>query len=166
MTRAMTRAMTRVGLRRASIDDAAKIARIYQECFVDQPWSRKSIELMLADRVTFGYMAEQSQTGDPGPVGFCLARIARDECELLSLGVLHEFRGLGLGRHLVKAVKGRAKDRCCARIYLEVAESNSPAMQLYLKCGFAVVGRRKGYYRTSKGLITDALVMATAERLA
>ena len=43
-----------------------------------------------------------------------------------------------------------------AFLTLEVRESNTPAIQLYMKHGFAQVGRRKDYYQAPK---EDALIM-------
>ena len=77
-----------------------------------------------------------------------------------------EHRRQGFGRCLIEAVKDQARDRGCARVYLEVAESNAAALQLYLNSGFAILGRRKGYYRSTEGSIMDALVLGTIGHLA
>ena len=44
-------------------------------------------------------------------------------------------------------------------IYLEVAESNTPARRLYEKFGFLVIGRRENYYRSSSSAFETALIM-------
>jgi ribosomal-protein-alanine N-acetyltransferase len=45
-----------------------------------------------------------------------------------------------------------------AKIFLEVRESNSPAIQLYVKKGFDLISRRKNYYPADNGR-EDALIM-------
>ena len=140
--------------RPATLDDAAEIARLHRRCFGAEPWGRESIELMLAQPKTFGFLVERGAT-----VGFCLARTAGDECEVLSLAVLPEHRRQSHGRRLVQAILAAARDRRCAAVFLEVGEANEAARRLYLDNGFAVVGRRKGYYRTAGGGAMDALVL-------
>ena len=44
-------------------------------------------------------------------------------------------------------------------IYLEVAESNNAARNLYEKFGFFVVARRENYYRTARLTPETALIM-------
>jgi ribosomal-protein-alanine N-acetyltransferase len=45
-------------------------------------------------------------------------------------------------------------------MFLEVGESNVPAVGLYRTCGFSPVGRRPDYYRDSEGRRETAVIMA------
>jgi ribosomal-protein-alanine N-acetyltransferase len=49
-------------------------------------------------------------------------------------------------------------------MFLEVRESNQTAQRLYARHGFAVIGRRKGYYAVpnAAGQREDAITMACA----
>jgi ribosomal-protein-alanine N-acetyltransferase len=94
--------------------------------------------------------------------GIALGRVAADEAELLTIAVLPEHRGAGLGRALLTAFEAQAA-RAGARIaHLEVAADNHAAHALYIRQGYAETGRRKGYYRQPDGHRTDALTMARA----
>ena len=57
-----------------------------------------------------------------------------------------------------------AASRDADRLHLEVRAGN-PAMNLYLKAGFAEVGRRKNYYTGSDGQIYDALTLTRASTI-
>jgi len=75
---------------------------------------------------------------------------------VVSLAVLPEYRGKGLGKGLASnALKGMlgygAKES-----YLEVRVSNRAAVSLYEKLGFSVVKAKKNYYKDGE----DAFVMA------
>jgi ribosomal-protein-alanine acetyltransferase len=78
--------------------------------------------------------------------GFLVARIAGDECELENVVVAESSQRRGLGSKLIRALIDEVSDRKVARIFLEVRESNLAARALYLKCGFAISGRRAAYY--------------------
>jgi ribosomal protein S18 acetylase RimI-like enzyme len=52
-----------------------------------------------------------------------------------------------MARDLLQAVIAHAHRAGCARIELEVAAANEPALSLYRAHGFVSVGRRRGYYR-------------------
>jgi ribosomal-protein-alanine N-acetyltransferase len=45
------------------------------------------------------------------------------------------------------------KERKVKEVFLEVRESNFPAIKLYYKLGFKEIGRRKGYYKGEDALI-------------
>lgn len=47
-----------------------------------------------------------------------------------------QARRSGLGRALVQAAAERARDRACARVELDVSESNPAAVALYAVLGF------------------------------
>jgi ribosomal-protein-alanine N-acetyltransferase len=78
--------------------------------------------------------------------GFLVARVAGDECELENVVVAESSQRRGLGSTLIRALLDEVNDRKVARIFLEVRESNLAARALYLKCGFAISGRRASYY--------------------
>jgi ribosomal-protein-alanine acetyltransferase len=85
--------------------------------------------------------AETSPT--KGVVGFVASRqIAPGEWEILNVAVRPEERGRGVGRRLVEAALAHAPGTC----FLEVRQSNKPAIRLYESLGFERVGVRENYY--------------------
>jgi ribosomal protein S18 acetylase RimI-like enzyme len=64
-------------------------------------------------------------------------------CAELGMGVLQQYRGMGIGERLVIAALQKAQEKGLERIELEVYASNVPAIKLYEKMGFAVEGVRK-----------------------
>lgn len=96
--------------------------------------------------------------------GIALGRVAADEAELLTIAVLPAQRRRGLGRALLDAFEAQAAAAGAATAYLEVAADNAPAIALYAARGYAVTGRRKGYYRAPDGRRTDAVTMAKGLR--
>lgn len=67
------------------------------------------------------------------------------------MAVLDEYRGKGIGTALLMHVEEFARERGMHRIELEVFESNTGAIKLYEKNGFAHEGRRKEAVRTANG---------------
>jgi len=93
------------------------------------------------------------------PAGFALNRIVADEAELLLLAVSPQFRRLGIGMTLIERSRMISRQRNGFRLHLEVRHNN-PAIELYSKAGFRLVGRRPGYYRGNDGQIHDALTLS------
>jgi ribosomal-protein-alanine N-acetyltransferase len=96
---------------------------------------------------------------DGDPAGFALNRIVADEAELLLLAVSPQFRRLGVGMALIERSRMITRKRNGFRLHLEVRHNN-PAIELYSKAGFRLVGRRPGYYRGNDGQIHDALTLS------
>ena len=85
--------------------------------------------------------------------GFCAWRQnLPDEAELLNLAVDPAFRRQGAAARLLEALAKTAR----GDIFLEVAESNTPAITLYERFGWERIGLRKGYYHQGK---INAIVM-------
>jgi len=96
---------------------------------------------------------------DERPAGFALNRIVADEAELLLLAVAPEYRQRGVGMALVRRSFEIARARDGFRIHLEVRHNN-PALKLYKRAGFDIVGRRPAYYRGVDGQSHDALTLS------
>ena len=77
---------------------------------------------------------------------------------VVSVAVLNELRGNGIGSALVEeAIKG-VQEKQCDEMYLEVRCSNTDAVRLYERLGMSVKQRLKSYYRDGE----DAYMMAIA----
>lgn len=96
---------------------------------------------------------------DERAVGFALNRIVADEAELLLLAVDPAGRRRGVGMALIERSRSIARSRGGLRLHLEVRHNN-PAMELYKKARFDVVGRRPAYYRGIDGQSHDALTLS------
>lgn len=79
------------------------------------------------------------------PVGFLAAYLKKNIpifsagwlCEITDIYVLPEYRGRGIGTHLVKEVAGWSRERGAAALTLRVLPSNAGAVEFYRKCGFS-----------------------------
>ena len=78
--------------------------------------------------------------------GYAAANIIADECELLSIGVLPEYRGNKAGACLLNHLFTAAAEKGAVVIYLEVRKSNVAALALYGAAGFTGYSERKDYY--------------------
>jgi ribosomal-protein-alanine N-acetyltransferase len=99
---------------------------------------------------------------DPArPDAFALGRVAADEGEVLALAVRPAVRRRGAGAGALAALEAALSAGGAGTVFLEVAEGNDAARALYARAGYAVAGRRRGYY-PSKAAVSradDALVM-------
>lgn len=99
-------------------------------------------------------------TGDA--LCFALVRVIGDEAELLTLATHPDHRRQGHAQAVMQDWMATARARGATQAFLEVAADNDPALALYHGCGFAIAGRRKGYYLRPDGSRTDALVLRSA----
>ena len=90
--------------------------------------------------------------------GFVVLGVHAGESEILNIAISVESRGRGLGGRLLDAALARADAMGASACFLDVRESNLPAIALYRSRGFECIARRKRYYRAANGH-EDALVM-------
>jgi len=81
----------------------------------------------------------------------------RDDVQVNNVAVHPDCRGLGLGEALMRYAIARVRESGATFMTLEVRQSNAPALTLYKKLGFEVMGTRKNYYTKPD---EDAFVMA------
>ncbi len=135
-------------VRPATRFDASLLAALHKACF-DRPgretWDESAMAQFIAGPSTVTLLATIS-TNDAHPIGFIIARKAADEAELLTIGVLANYRDIGIGGSLIRQAMLDLKAAGARALYLEVDESNHPALALYRRHGASVVGSRPGYY--------------------
>lgn len=141
-------------IRCADPSDAPRLASLHARCFT-QAWDAGSFARLLRDGPTTMLLAAAAEDV---PSGFTAFRVAADESEILTLGVLPESRRRGMAEALLRSAMETAWARGARTMFLEVDASNSPALALYRKLGFKEAGRRPNYYRNCDSL-ADAVVL-------
>jgi ribosomal-protein-alanine N-acetyltransferase len=98
----------------------------------------------------------------PALWGYCILYPAVDELHLLNITIDPVLRRNGIGSRVMQAIEGIAIQQKMSRIILEVRPSNIPAVKLYERMGYAIIGVRRAYYPADEatGIREDAGVMA------
>lgn len=143
-------------IERLATKHAGRLAEIHAEAFT-HPWDAIEFERLLAEKNVLAdglFLGRASR-----PAGFVLSRRAADEAEILSIAVAAQARGRRrsgalLDRHLQRLAQAGAR-----AVFLEVEESNRPALALYRRRGFTEIGRRQGYYARPDGARASAITM-------
>ncbi|HEX8457206.1 MAG TPA: ribosomal protein S18-alanine N-acetyltransferase [Pyrinomonadaceae bacterium] len=91
--------------------------------------------------------------------GFLSARVSAGELHINNIGVHEAARRRGIGGALMRTAIASAVKQGARAAILEVRAGNVAAQALYRQYGFAVVGRRRQYYREPP---EDALLMRAA----
>ncbi len=138
--------------------DIPASSAIHREDFT-RAWSEDEFVGLLGQPGVFGYVARETGRRGAPPAGFVLARLAADEGEILTVAVARADRRNGVGWRLMDAVLRALHAERAAALFLEVDETNLPAIALYRRLGFVEVGKRPGYYRDAGRPATGALVM-------
>jgi ribosomal protein S18 acetylase RimI-like enzyme len=126
-------------IRLAALQDAPQaFASTYEReaAFTESDWQR-----WISRGDTFLAFAPGLGTAPAGIVGGYEGE--RGTIELISMWISPEARGNGIGRALVEAVVGRAREKGMTRVHLWVAESNRTARLLYERSGFRPTGERQ-----------------------
>ncbi len=144
--------MNKFTIRRMTENDLDRIHDIEKECFTD-PWSLESFKSDLNNNMAYPLVV----VSDKEIAGYSCLYIVSGEMQIGNFAVAKEYQGHGLGKMMMSEIIKLANDRSSEAIYLEVRESNTPAVNLYKAYGFRPVGRRKNYYRSP---MESAIVMA------
>jgi ribosomal-protein-alanine N-acetyltransferase len=154
----------RFAVRPAGPFDIPLLAALHAQSFAGtcagQAWDETALAEILAMPGAYGLIAGTDAAGDSVPTGFLIGHNVAETGEILSLGVSRAWRRRGVARCLLRAAVATAAAAGLTRLFLEVAEDNDPARELYGGEGFAAIARRPAYYRRSDGPAVTALVLA------
>ena len=135
----------------ADIASAAEIERLVQS----HPWSKKQFEEAV-DAYQCTVIELHGQV-----LGFCILQPVLDEANLLLMAIHPNQQGKGLGYQLLEESAAMLKNDPL-QIFLEVRESNTPAIKLYEKADFHQIDLRKNYYPKPDGGREHAIIMVKA----
>jgi len=137
-------------------DELEPVLAIEQRSF-QWPWGRLSFEGELSCQNACNYIVK-SNTYSAGEqvVAYAFFRRQTDELHLLKIAVSPAWRGHGIATRLLERCFAISAKQGATSVHLEVRPSNTPAIELYLKLGFEVIGRRHKYYAETK---EDAVLM-------
>jgi ribosomal-protein-alanine N-acetyltransferase len=79
-------------------------------------------------------------------IGYIIFWHVREDVQINNVAFHPDFRGRGLGEALTRHVIDKVRKAGATFVTLEVRPSNTPAVSLYKKLGFEILGTRKNYY--------------------
>lgn len=138
----MSKAVQKKLIRRFDARDAGAVGEILAKSPEAAAWTVKSLE-QLNKRGELGWVIEYGRK----VVGFLAVRAVVAEGEVLNLCIAPEKRRSGLAEALLTEAVAELRRTRVDRLFLEVRESNTPAITFYEKHKFSKTGRRPGYYR-------------------
>lgn len=94
------------------------------------------------------------------PEGYLIFRVAGLEADIHSFTIAPEHQNSGIGTEMLGDGLKQLHDRGVREVFLEVDTENLPALKLYHRAGFFVIGERPEYYRHDDGSVSHAYSMA------
>lgn len=77
----------------------------------------------------------------------------------LSIYVAEEFKGLGLGKSLLKEIIQESEELGIWTLQSSIIADNEPSLGLHQSCGFRAVGYREKIAKNAKGHWKDVIIM-------
>jgi ribosomal protein S18 acetylase RimI-like enzyme len=106
----------------------------------EQDWLKRTLDHIK--KKTCVYLVAEHNGMIVGLTSICLEIGRRDHIGGFGISVKDGYRGIGLGKYLLKEIVKLAKKELKPKIIdLEVYINNKPAINLYKKCGFKEVAR-------------------------
>ena len=127
-----------------------QVKALLDVCFADSAWTMDSLRSQLDKSDSRCTIAVE----DDRIIGFLAFEQVLDEGSVVEIAVHPDCRRKGIARSLITDAIQNADG--LDTVFLEVRESNSPAVGLYESLGFERIGVRKGYYQKPK---EDAVIM-------
>ncbi|RSX51435.1 ribosomal protein S18-alanine N-acetyltransferase [Bifidobacterium callimiconis] len=120
-------------------------AALEAELFGKGAWSENAIRQELdAPARTYVFDVDDATKTIRGYAGFWYDG---DDAELMTIGVDKAHQRQGIAAALLGRLLQDAERQGARRMLLEVRVDNDPAIALYQRFGFTVMGRRKRYYQ-------------------
>lgn len=122
------------------------------------PWPESAYRYEIVDNpASLLWVAElEAIDGLKQICGMVVVWLILDETHIATLAVHPNYRGIGVGKSLLKTALKESARHGANIAHLEVRERNHVAIDMYLRFGFEIVGRRARYYKDNQ---EDAILM-------
>lgn len=154
-------------LRPATREDLGRVAQLERACFTSYTLSPRQLNYLRGRQTSIFLVAEAG--GQVIGEGIALLRHHRTGASgrIYSLAVDPQRRRGGIGEKIIRALLEQLRERGARRVYLEVEESNAPALRLYQRLGFVSIGTLADYYGPGRNGVhmmyaTESRVTASA----
>ena len=137
--------MEKIEIRRMNKQDVSQAAVIEKENF-SLPWTEESFLQALEKKENIYLTALEGEQ----VIGYIGMWTVLDEGEITQVSVKKDFQGRHIGRRLLETLEEEGKKEGVVSFFLEVRQSNAPAIHLYQNCGFSVQGIRKNFYENPR----------------
>lgn len=131
-------------LRPATLDDLMKIVDIENRVH-PSPWTKEHFQSELEKPYSLSLVFTDDET-DSVIVGYIVAWVMFEECQILNIAVDLPHRGLGYAKEMIRKIIGVAQQKGAKKAVLDVRKSNSPAIHLYQGAHFHIAHVRKNFY--------------------
>ena len=121
------------------------LVELENKCF-KIPWSRNMF-LGDVDNPNAYYILI---INDDRVIGYCGLYRVLDESSITNIAVHPDFRKKGLATLMLRNIFEYCLKASISFVTLEVRESNTDAIKLYMDNGFEIVGERKNYYADNR----------------
>lgn len=145
--------LPRYFIREMTLEDIPAVLEIDRVSF-SNPWPERSYRYELTENPAAQLFV--AKLDDGAVIAYLGYWLIGDEVHISTFAVQPDLREQGIGEDLLKSALAEAAEKGARIATLEVRESNDPAIALYEKLGFKVIGSRKGYYRDNS---EDAILM-------
>ena len=134
------------------------VVHVIEELSFSNPWSDSTFYGEVQNKgISFPLVIVHEP--DRRVAGYIIYWHIRDEVQITNIALHPDYRGLGIGEAALTLILKEVHENGATFVTLEVRPSNTPAVSLYKKLGFKVLGTRKGYYSNP---VEDAYVMGLA----
>lgn len=140
-----------VSIRRMTEADASAVASISTAAIQDS-WTEKAFIDIIQNPVYLNLVAKTNDI----IIGYISVSMAADEADITNIAIDSRYRRNGIADKLLQCTFEYASNEGINKIFLEVRQSNLPAIALYEKNDFITLGIRKNYYSNPK---EDAIIM-------
>ena len=133
------------------IEKIKNIAALECEAF-SNPWTLEMIQSSMAS--DFDHVEVMEKDGIFQ--GYIIYSVVCDSADLLRVAAKSEYRRQGIGTSLMEMMIKDCEKSGVQNIFLEVRQSNAPAIGMYGRFGFQEISRRKRYYTSP---VEEGIVM-------
>jgi ribosomal-protein-alanine N-acetyltransferase len=131
-------------IRRMKAGDLPSVREIEVLSF-SNPWSENTFRGEIQN-TSISYPLVVILKPDGRVIGYIIFWHVREDVQINNIAFHPDYRGRGLGEALTRHIIEKVRKAGATFVTLEVRPSNTPAVRLYKKLGFEILGTRKNYY--------------------